>query len=305
MLIASLIQKKTDKTRLILSSECKKIHEILEVARDCVIAVTREVIGDFGSKVSSIVGVIDCSDILAYAFSQELFEDDASRETWWPLFLNTSLNTLLAMSAKQNSLVYFTAQNSIVELAQHFADGGKKAFLIDQQIFLNGAAASSTLDIISPLGLLEYLYLEQLPILTHILRKQLVCSEKRLVALRDSDTALAGFKAMEVNNIHCIPVISSTNFLISISAKDICSVTNPAAIERLSTCTVSKFLAHDKSKGSDCHLSTDATVEQAINLMVARKCNHVWILDISHQVKGVVTPTDIFRLFAPALAKEA
>ena len=273
---------------------------------------------------TSILGILSCPDIITYGYLNEIFEDDGSPvdalKNKLLTFLQTPIKEAILTDAKEMN--FFSDQDSIYSLVEyfighdksHFPTSPSTALVVSQDFYLNNAPLSSSLYSITSIDLLDFIMQDlaftekwNVTLRSH----KLWDHEKRILAVEADQPILQAFKIMYNNGLQCIPVLSKTKRIIgTLSCRDIRRlafidfnmIEQSLPLHRCVDLETTKY-------AYDICLDPERTLEQAARQMINDSIEshlhhpHVWVInqhELQHQIRGCVTPTDLFKTIQKA-----
>jgi CBS domain-containing protein len=251
----------------------------------------------FDSANKSFVGLVDCTDIcllIVFAYAQKTKEVPSGNIYEEDLFKNVKIVDLLRIADEGKLGWTFSPERNVEDTMEAFSKGIHRAVI----------HADDGYHLLSQLDAIKFLYnshkydsifntkLADLP--------RLFAFQPPLVTIDRSTPAIEGFKKIGREHFGAVPVLDDKGRLIaSLCATDL-SGTDPTLLHTLLLPT-SVFLkiVHDNKIPPPLTASSDDTLADIVKKMIDTNEHRVWMLDGQGQLNGVITLSDVCKVFVP------
>lgn len=236
------------------------------------------------SNSSKIVSIVSILDIVTYLTSHS---GDST-------CLQHPVERCLSLSADEENYLMWErdSQDLVKETLVKFASGLHRALVTTT----DGTAVS----IVGQTDILRFIFNNKTQLkvdlstsITRVAQKK--PQNRPLVTMNASQSALDGFTLMSTNGVPVVPVLTPSNELVAVlSPKDLRAFNTPNApsLNDLNR-PVLEFLCINDLVRPLVRLEGDASLSDAINLLLHHHQHHVWIINGQRQLVAVVSHSDI------------
>lgn len=272
--------------------------------------------GDMASKV--FTGIVSVTEILSYAFFQDIFEEasieeehenDSLNRFKLQTFFNSPIVRVLQARPEEPVPIVLTSSDSLYTLLTLFVSGHHRVLVLSSEIMIETSygpvPVESSLTIISQLDIMQFLYDSSLDLtsfpsefLLEVFMKRVdEVKEKHdtVIGLRDGQSTLDGFKLMLQNVLHALPILNEHGMIVgTLSAKDLRGLTidNIASLKK----PVAEFIQERHPMTFDT-TNRSNTVQDSFSLILQDRKHHIWLVGQDKALVGCLTPTDLLALF--------
>ncbi|KAI8895166.1 hypothetical protein BC833DRAFT_602258 [Globomyces pollinis-pini] len=330
--ISNVIQHKDSKgTRDIVSvHESTNLESVLRtLSNEHILAVPiYRNSGDLSARI--FTGVVSVYDILSFGFFQEMFDKDTFQDKdvvtaainrfKKSSFFQSPISEVIKCRREEPIVNVLSAADPISTLLKLFTTSkNHRVLVISSGLMIDSpigpVPADAQLSIISQMDLVKYFQdtlLDKTKLPASLIEnvfsiplysvKPLIKDASPAIAIKESQSAMAGFNIMHINNVHAVPVINNAGTVVgTLSASDLRGL-NSTNLEKL-TLPVLEFLEVESLDGENssklhCLDVTDGNVRvsKAVEILTKQRIHHLWITN-KHIISGVITLTDVLSLF--------
>ncbi|KAJ3306454.1 hypothetical protein HDV03_005064 [Kappamyces sp. JEL0829] len=277
-------------------------------------------------------GIVSVNDVLNVAVFQQIFDskEDFDEANFFDYlervepreFFKAPVKTLVGASNESANPWLFYSSDNLFELITVFTTGKQhRALVIDEEVLQRSEQspipASASVLLISQTDVVSFLQASKngestLPaqVIEPLLDVELKAlpslgGAKATMAMLDTHSALHGFRTMYLDNLAGLPVINKQGQVVAnLSSSDLRGLT----LDKVGNISLPVFEFLETLDRKPDQLMADqvrtiektGTMGQAMNSLLKNRIHRLWVTNGNEALAGVVSLTDILRLFVVA-----
>eukprot|EP00741_Cyanophora_paradoxa_P014243 tig00020800_g13738.t1 len=272
-----------------------------------------------GKKRKRYVGIVSIHDLLAFAMIHPLADPSSSRGGDLSEasikkmlkenseFLKLPVRKAMESTARGPTLWMCEAHDLLADVVRAFATGAHRAMVRYGPPDADEASVARPTRMVSQTDIARYLIANANALPEHMDRcTAFEASTKNPFCIRSRDRAIEGFRVMHDKNIRAVGVIDedTKKLVANLSASDLRKV-DKETIGNLNY-PVTFFL--NKAWGAirqPVACGDRTTIREALQIMLQQHLHRIWVVSPTGEPLGVLSLTDVIRVFAPRLPQNA
>jgi len=268
----------TDSIETVLGKLC--VHDLLSLP-----------VVDSSNKLMGMVSILDLLIFLSWApYFQTGQIDESTTEL---RNLNRPISQLLGLTTEGRSLWIVEPTMPLKSLIEPFSRDVHRV-LVPQK----DDEGKNAYRVLSQSDVVNYIYKNRHEVADKMSKtlSELGIQPKPVVSITSSTTALEGFKTMSLEKVTALAITDNGKLVGNLSASDLRGLTR-RRLHKVVT-PVKHFLETMHGNVRDPLTTTlDSTLDQALSLIVTEGVHRLWIVDAQKEVIGILSLTDIIKLF--------